>query len=414
MTTHPSIVIVGGGAAGITVAASLEKKVGGGCITLIEPSDAHYYQPAFTLVGAGAYSLNKTRKDEAGLIPNDVTWIQDHVSAFNPDSNTVETAKNGSINYDFLVVATGLQLLWDKVAGLKEAVGQNGVCSNYSPDTVEYTWECVQALAPGQTALFTQPPLPFKCPGAPQKIAYLTADHLRKSGRDGACDLKFLTDAPGMFGVPFFAKELKKVADAYGIETLFQHNLVSLDAAAKTATFEKKAEGQEGQTVTLPFDMLHASPPQGPIDVVAQSALANAGGYVDVNQHSMQSTKYANVFGLGDACSTPNSKTAAAIRKQSPVVVQNIVNLINGKELAEGYDGYGSCPLTTAYGKVMLAEFIYGGKVTPTFNLDPREERASMWWVKKTGLPAMYWDYMLKGREWFFEHNTEFVEPTGA
>ena len=414
MQNSPSIVIVGGGAAGITVAASLEKKLGGGCITLIEPSEVHYYQPAFTLVGAGAYNLANTRRSEASLIPNDVTWIKDHVTGFEPDSNRVETASSGAFTYDYLVVATGLQLLWDKVEGLKEAVGQNGVCSNYAPETVEYTWECVQALQPGQTALFTQPPLPFKCPGAPQKIAYLTADHLRKSGRDGACDLKFLTDAPGMFGVPFFAKELKKVADAYGIDTLFQHNLIAVNAADKTATFEKKAEGEAGQTVTLGFDLLHASPPQGPIKVVAESALANEGGYVDVHQNSMQSTKFSNVFALGDACSTPNSKTAAAVRKQSPVVVQNIINLANGKEVVEGYDGYGSCPLTTAYGKVILAEFIYGGKVTPTFALDPRAERASMWWVKKTGLPLMYWEYMLKGREWFFEHKTDYVEPTAA
>ena len=220
--------------------------------------------------------------------------------------------------------------------------------------------------------------------------------------------MHFLPQGPGMFSVPYFAAELNKVADSYGIHKHFQHNLTKVDAANKRATFAVVGGDNEGQTVEMEFDMLHAVPPQHAPDVVRNSALANDGGWIDVNQHSMQSTKYPNVFGLGDACSTPNSKTAAAVRKQAPVVVKNLNALINSGEVVEGYDGYGSCPLTTAYGKVMMAEFTYGGKVTPTLPLNPSKERRINWWIKKTGLPLFYWKYMLKGHEAFPRHNTNF------
>jgi len=414
-TKHHQIVIVGGGTAGITVAASLRRRGGGRGldIAIVEPSDIHYYQPAFTLVGAGVQSLAQNRRAESGLIPSGVAWIKDAAKSFDPENNKVELASGDTLTYDYLVVCPGLELVWDAIEGAEAALGKNNVCSNYDPRHAEYTWSAIQSLQSGAKALFTQPPLPFKCPGAPQKIAYLTADHLKNRGILGNCDVHFLTHAPGMFGVPFFAKELAKVAARYGINVHFQHNLVSVDGDAKKATFQVVGGDKDGETVTMDFDMLHISPPQRPPEVVRTSPLANEGGYVDVHQNSMQHTKYPNVFGLGDACSTPNSKTAAAIRKQSPVVVSNLLHLLDGGVLDEGYDGYASCPLTTALNKCMIAEFIYAGKVTPTFPLDPRKERWTYWRVKTTGLPIMYWSYMLKGYEWFFAHNTDYVEPEG-
>ncbi|CAH9019821.1 FAD/NAD(P)-binding oxidoreductase [Candidatus Nitrosacidococcus sp. I8] len=409
---HHQIVIVGGGAAGITVAASLRRKKGGKKldIAIIEPSNNHYYQPAFTLVGAGAYSLEKTRRSEKSLIPSNVEWIQDSVTSFSPQNNQVKLASGQLIDYDYLVVCPGLELNWDKVEGLKETLGKNGVCSNYSHDYAPYTWECIQGLNQGAKAIFTQPPLPFKCPGAPQKIAYLAADHLRKN-KITESTLYFCTHAPVMFGVPLFSKELDKVVARYGIHAKFQHNLVAVDGKNKQATFEVIGGGKTGEKITLDFDILHVTPPQSAPEVVKSSPLANEAGYIDVHKHSMQHTQYKNVFSLGDACSAPNSKTAAAVRKQAPVVVKNLLHLIQGGEIEEGYEGYASCPLTTGYGKMILAEFIYGGKVTPTFPLDPRKERLLNWWIKVTGLPILYWDYMLKGYEWFFAYNTNYEEP---
>ena len=412
--TKFNVLIIGGGTAGITVASSLAKRQGSRklSIAVVEPQNDHYYQPALTLVGAGAYSLDKTRRQEGKLVPSGVQWINSKATAFDPDNNDITLDSGETLGYDYLVVCPGLCLDWDKIEGAAQSLGSNGVCSNYDPRYTEYSWQCLQNLEPGSKALFTQAPLPFKCPGAPQKMAYLSADYLRKKGIGAECDLHFLTHAPGMFAVPLFAKELVKVAERHKINVHFQHNLVAIDGENRRATFEVVGGENSGSRLDIEFDMLHVTPPQSPPAEIKNSPLANEAGFVDLDQGTMRHTRYGNVFGLGDAGSTPNSKTAAAIRKQSPVVVKNLLKVMDGRSLEDTYDGYASCPLTTAYGKVLMAEFCYGGKVTPTFPLNPAKERWSYWWIKATGLPVFYWHYMLKGREWFLKHNVNFVDPT--
>ena len=410
---HHQILIIGGGAAGITVAAELRRADHDDRlnIAIVEPSEVHYYQPAFTLVGGGAYDLRKTRRAERNLIPEGVQWIKDSAASFAPESNSVRLASGRVVTYDYLVVAPGLILNWDGIKGLRETIGRNGVCSNYSPDTVEYTWECLKSVKRGAKLLFTQPAMPIKCPGAPQKIAYLAADYLKRGGIRDACEVRFLTQTPAIFGVPFYARELVKIAAGHGIIVQYQHNLVEVDGPGRTATFEIVGGDQQGTRITLPFDMLHVTPPQTTSAEFRSSPLVNAGGMVEVHQNSLQHVKFKNVFGLGDAASTANSKTAAAVRKQAPVVVKNLLQLIAGGAVEDGYDGYASCPLTTAYGKTLMAEFIYGGKPTPTLPLDPAKESRIHWWIKTTGLPILYWDYMLKGYVAFPTHNKNFVDP---
>ena len=412
-TTHHRVLIIGGGTAGITVAASLKRHGSGAIdIAVVEPSETHYYQPAFTLVGAGVYDLARTRRSTDSLVPSGVKRIKAAARTFDPTNNKIKLSTGDSVTYDYLVVCTGVKLDWGKVGGLSDALGRGGVCSNYSPDHVNYTWECLKALKPGSKAVFTQPPLPFKCPGAPQKIVYLTADHLHSRGILRDVEIKYFVHAPVIFGVPFFARDLVKIAERYGVEVNYQHNLVAVDAKAKMAIFEIAGGDKLGERIEVPYDMLHVSPPQSPSDDIKSSPLVNAGGWVEVNQNSMQHVRHANVFAVGDVTSTPNSKTAAAVRKQAPVVVRNILKLMDGQGVDGGYDGYASCPLTTAKGKAIIAEFIYGGKVTPTLPLrDPGKERWLGWWIKVSGLPIMYWNYMLKGYEWFPRHNTEFKEP---
>ncbi|OJY71952.1 MAG: pyridine nucleotide-disulfide oxidoreductase [Rhodospirillales bacterium 70-18] len=390
------IVIVGGGAAGITVAAELKRRDARLDVAIVEPSEAHSYQPGWTLVGAGVFTRRQTEREERSLIPKGVTWIKAAVSAFDPENNVVSLSDGRTLGYDYLVACPGLKIAWDAIQGLRDTLGRNGVCSNYRADTAEYTWRLIQEFQ-GGTALFTQPAMPIKCAGAPQKIMYMMADHLRRRGKLDASKLKFCLAGDALFGVPFFVPPLQKAVDDYGIDTCYRHNLIAINGPAKAALFSVTDKDGVARDVEMRFDMIHVVPPQTGLDVVRDSPLANVAGWIEVDAATLRHVRYPNVFSLGDAASTTNAKTAAAVRLQSPVVVANLLAAIQGKDMAEAYDGYGSCPLTVALGKIVLAEFAYGGKVTPSFPLDPRVPRKSMWYLKTKILPWLYWSHMLRG-----------------
>lgn len=390
-STHHQVVIVGGGAGGLAVASALLKQRPELDIAIIEPSRSHYYQPAWTLVGGGAYDAKATRRAEADCVPRQAHWMKRCAATFEPEQNRVTLDDGSTITYQYLVVAAGIQLDWNKIDGLRDTLGKNGVTSNYSFDFAPYTWECIRNFRGGR-AVFTQPPPPFKCAGAPQKILYLAADHFRRNGI--SADLHFCTAAASMFGVPFYSKALEQVMEDYGATPDYKHNLVAVDGPNKKATFEV---GDEKKLTSLDFEMLHVVPPQSAPDFIKNSPLSNETGWVAVDVSTLRHNTYDNIFGLGDCTSTPNSKTAAAVRIQSSVVVANLLAVMDGNEPPRAYDGYASCPLTTSNGKVMMAEFVYGGTVAPNFPLDPRVPRRSYWWLKTTFLPKMYWD-MVQGR----------------
>ena len=395
-TTHHQVVIVGGGTAGIAVASRLSKDLDD--VAVIEPSDKHYYQPLWTLVGAGCSTIEQSERTEASVMPKGATWIKDAADAFDPENNAVHTAGGRTITYDALVVCPGIQLDWDRIPGVVETLGRNGVSSNYRPDLAPKTWEFIQGLRSG-TAVFTMPSGPIKCAGAPQKIAYLACDYWRDQGVLDQIDVHLVLPTPGIFGVPVFARQLEKVIADYGIETHFEAELESVDAASKKATFTSMNE--EGESFTLAYDLLHMVPHQSAPDWVKRSPLAQdtPAGYVDVDRHTHQHARYPNVFALGDAGSTPNSKTGAAIRKQAPVVVANVKRVLSGGSPDEKYMGYASCPITTSRSKMLLAEFDYTLEPAPSIPLiDTTKPRRDMWFLKKYGLPFLYWNLMLKGR----------------
>ena len=390
---HHQVLIVGGGAAGITAAAQLKRARPQLDVAILEPSADHYYQPGWTLVGAGVFSLDETRRAEGDLIPSGVTWIRDAVASFQPEANQLTTTTGATHSYGALVVATGMKLCWDKIKGLPEALGSGGVCSNYSRDHAAYTWEAIQAFQ-GSNAVFTCAPMPIKCPGAPQKIAYL-ADDVFKRKRLGA-KVIYATATPGIFGVPTYAAPLREVVARKGIDARYNHVLTEVRPDTKEAIF-RVTEGERSREEVIPYGMLHVTPPMAAPDVVAQSSLAAASGFVEVDQYSLQHVRFANVFSLGDVSGMPNSKTAAAVRGQAPVLTANLLAFFDGDPLAAAYDGYSCCPLITGYGKTIMAEFNYKQEPTPSFPLDPTKERWSMWFVKRKVLPNLYWNRMLTG-----------------
>ncbi len=399
MTQHHSILIVGGGTAGLSVAARLcmDNDAAGGTpvdVGIIEPSDKHYYQPIWTLVGGGVFDRSVSERDEADYIPTGATWIRDRVASFDPDNKTVELVGGSKVTYDQLVVCAGIQLDWNAIRGLDGQVGKHGICSNYTFETVASTWKFLQAMQSG-SAIFTFPNTPIKCAGAPQKIMYLADDHLRQRGVRQDCKVIYAAASPGIFGVPYYAEPLSKVIQRKGIETHFKRNLIEVRPDAKEAVF---ADIDGGAELVLSYEMLHVVPPQSSPDFIKQSPLADASGWVEVDDHNLQHKRFPDVFSLGDCSSLPASRTGAAIRKQAPVLVANLLAYRAGRELRASYDGYASCPLVTGYGKLILAEFGYGGKIMETFPFDQRRERYSMYALKAYGLPELYWNGMLRGR----------------
>ncbi len=393
---HYRVVIVGGGAGGISSAASL-LAAGIKDIAIIEPSETHYYQPYWTFVGGGVVSKEQSTRPMAAVIPKGAHWIKARVERFEPENQTVTTQDGQVIGYDYLVVAPGLKIDWDKIAGLPEALGKNGVCSNYRYDTAPITWENIQAFK-GGNAVFTFPPPPIKCAGAPQKIMYLAEDYFRKQGIRDQSRVLYYCATPTIFGVAKYASALTEQAvKPRGIETFFRHNLVEIRADAKEAVFKNL---ETGENVVQPYDLLHAVPPMSAPDFIKLSPLANEAGWVEVHKETLQHVRYPNIFSIGDASSLPTSKTAAAIRAEMPVLTANLLSVMNGGEPLARYDGYSSCPLITGYGKLILAEFDYDLNPKETFPFDQGRERYSMYLLKRYIIPVIYWDGLLKGKRW--------------
>ncbi|MCU0542613.1 MAG: NAD(P)/FAD-dependent oxidoreductase [Oscillatoriaceae cyanobacterium Prado104] len=400
-TLHHQIVFIGGGSAGLTTASILLKKNKSLDIAIIEPSHKQHYQPGWTMTGGGVFKIEDTVKDKKDFIPRQTTWIAEQAVKLDPENNTVLTRSGILVKYDYLIVCPGIQLDWHLIKGLKEALGKDGVTSNYAFNYAPYTWELIKNF-PGGNALFTFPNTPVKCGGAPQKVMYMADDTFRKLGVRQRTNVMFLTPLTQLFTVAEYSALLDNVVRERQIDVKFQHNLKEIKSANKTAVFDIFDDrGAVVGEVTHKYEMIHVTPPQSAPDFIKQSPLAVPGsacGWVDVDKYTLQHDRYPNVFSLGDASALPTSKTAAAVRKQAPIVAENLLAFIDSRPLLHQYDGYTCCPLITGYGKTIMAEFDgYSGKVLSSFPLNPVKERWLMWQMKTTVLPWIYWHRMLKG-----------------
>ncbi|MEQ9344957.1 MAG: TIGR01244 family sulfur transferase [Thalassospira sp.] len=396
------IVIIGGGAAGISVASSLLARRSGLEIAVIDPADIHYYQPGWTMVGGGVFDASSTAQTMGSLIPKGVHWIKAAVAAFEPMDDAVILDGCRVVKYGRLIVCPGLKLDWNRIDGLVETLGRNGVTSNYRYDLAPYTWDLVSSMREGK-AIFTQPPMPIKCAGAPQKAMYLSGDHWSRNGVIDKIDIDFCNAGGVLFGVKDYVPALERYVKKYDAKLNFFHNLVAIDGAAKKAWFEVTKPDEKVERIEKSFDMIHVCPPQLAPDFIRVSPLADAAGWVDVDQATLRHKSFTNVWSLGDVMNAPNAKTAAAARKQAPVVAENVVADIDGKSPVAQYDGYGSCPLTVERGRIVLAEFGYGGTLQPSFPkwlIDGTQPSRLAWLLKEKVLPPVYWKAMLRGKEW--------------
>ena len=351
-------------------------------------------------MGGGAFDVTKTVQPMSQVMPRGAQWIQAAAAGLDPESNRVRLADGKSISYTQLIVCPGLRLAWEQIEGMEETLGKNGVTSNYHFDLASYTWSLVRNLKGGK-AIFTQPPMPIKCAGAPQKAMYLSCDHWLRNKSLANIDVEFNSAAAVLFGVAAFVPPLMEYVKRYKTNLVFNSTLVKVDGERRIAYFDTKDSEGNVERVEKGFDILHVAPPQVAPDFLRHSPLADGAGWCEVNQKTLQHTRYPNIFSLGDACSSPNAKTAAAVRKQIVVVAENLLAAKEGRALVTQYDGYGSCPLTVEKGKVILAEFGFGGKLLPTFHLAPTIPSFLAWLLKARFLPWFYWHGFLKGREWF-------------
>lgn len=416
MKTNYEYIIIGGGTGGIMTAAQLLKKNITKDVAVIEPSETHYYQPAWTLVGAGAFNYEQTKKPMKDLIPSGADWIKDFVDKVEPAENTIVLRSGERLTYGVLIASPGIVYDYGQVPGLKEALEDpsSGVSSIYVDP--KKTWSDLQQFK-GGVALFTQPNTPIKCGGAPQKIMYLADSAFRKQGVRAASDVVFATPGGVIFGVKPIKETLMKVVNRKDINLRFGHQFVAIDAAKKVAWYKlgdnKGKHGtaavktiEEDGKIGIPYTILHTAPPSKAPAFLAESGLCNDSGWMNVDQYTLQHKEYPNIFGIGDAAALPTAKTGAAIRKQVPIVIKNIQAYKKGLiELPEKYNGYSSCPLITDYGKMVLAEFDYDSNFTPDpklkwlFVFDSSKESWILWLLKKFGLPYLYWKKMMKGEE---------------
>ncbi|KAK8845314.1 hypothetical protein IAR55_006027 [Kwoniella newhampshirensis] len=405
------VVVIGGGAGGLAAANQIYnafkaqgKTLADGDVAIVDANQNHDYQPGWTIVGSGLAAKESYRRPLASLISPNFAHIPQNASGFEPGANKVLLADGSKLGYDYLVVAAGIQINFDKVKGLSGALAdpsKSKVSSIYTYETADKTWDLIHNFKGEGEAIFTQPFGVVKCAGAPQKIAYMS-DSYWKSANVPAHST-FVTGMPTMFAVPHYSKALDAIRQKKGIDGEFNTNLVEIRPDEKVAVFEVLAGENKGKKIEKEYGVLHAVPPMGPLDWIKQSPLADSVGWVDVDQGTLQHKKYENVFSLGDSSSLPTSKTAAAITGQTPVLTHNLVTLMETGKVGNAiYDGYTSCPLFTGRGELLLAEFKYGAQRKETFGrfIDQSVPNRLFYHLTKDVMPRAYFSRMLKGN-WY-------------
>jgi sulfide:quinone oxidoreductase len=396
--THHRIVVIGGGNAGLSTAGRLHRH-GVDDVVVVEPREHHRFQPLFSHVAGGVARASMAVRPQASVLPDGVGWIQDAVVNLEPESSTVVLASGGRVTYDHVIVCPGMQLDWDRVPGLTAALSTPSVASHYEFELVPKASRLLRGLRRG-TAVFTQPPGPAKCAGASQKPMYLACDYWRATGVLSDIRVVMIVPDPTVFGIPEIDRELERKVAEYGIELRTGSELRSVDGENRTAEIGPVGGGPSER---LHYDVLNAVPPQSAPDWLKSTSLPVAddpGGFVEIDPETLRHVRYDNVWAVGDAAATRNSKSGGALRKQTKVLAENLIAVLDGKQPAARYDGYTVCPFTVSRSTVVFAEFDDQYRLKPTvpFWKSLSRERRLSWIFDRHILPWVYWHMILKGR----------------
>uniref|UniRef100_A0A452G5A1 FAD/NAD(P)-binding domain-containing protein n=1 Tax=Capra hircus TaxID=9925 RepID=A0A452G5A1_CAPHI len=331
--SHYEVLVLGGGSGGISMATRMKRKVGAENVAIVEPSETHFYQPIWTLVGAGAKPLSSSGRPTAKVIPSGVEWIKAGAVDLNPEKNCIHTDDDKKISYKYLIIALGIQLEYEKIKGLPEGFAHPKIGSNYSVTMVEKTWKALQDFKEGN-AIFTFPNTPVKCAGALQKIMYFSEAHFRKTGKRPKTNIIFNTSLGAIFGVKKYAGALQKIIQERALTVNYKHS------AAQTVP---KCVWDRG--LYQPAD-------------------------------------------IKDRCHRSC---------QSGILDRTISLIMKNQRPVKKYDDYTSCPLVTGYNRVILTELNYNTEPLETFPFDQSKERLSMYLMKADMMPFLYWNWMLRG-----------------
>lgn len=398
------IVIAGAGAAGLAAAARLAARLDGAKITLIDARKEHLYQPGYTLVAAGIKPQDYVVVGRtADFVPRGVELLEESVAEFDPEGNRVVTSSGKTINYDYLIVTTGLKLDYDALEGMDVSrIGKDGLGSVYhSPAAAAATWALVDDFTHrGGVGVFCRPATEMKCAGAPLKHTFITEDYFRRRGTRGKAELIYHAHNKALFSVPIVSEKVRMLFRERGIKTRYDHVLTGIDIGRRIAVFTTP----QGK-VEQPYDFINVIPPMRAPDPVRFSPLAwqtgdfAADGWMEVDRATLRHKRFPNVFGVGDVAGVPKGKTAASVKWQVPVAVDHLLADLAGGKSEQRYEGYTSCPLITRLGRAMLVEFDYENNLVPSFPgvVAPLEELWVTWVMKTMALKPTY-VAMLRGR----------------
>ncbi|MCR2764400.1 NAD(P)/FAD-dependent oxidoreductase [Microbacterium sp. zg.B48] len=395
---HHQVVVIGGGNAGLSVAGRL-RRMGVDDVVVVEPRAHHRYQPLFSHIAGGTAPAAMALRDQADVMPKGVGWIRDAVTAVDAESSSLLLASGTRLGYDHVIVCPGIQRDWDAIPGLAAAMASRSGASNYEFELAAKASPLLRDLRRG-TVVFSQPPGPASCAGAAQKPMYLACDYWRRTGVLGNIRVILLVPDESVFGIPEIDAELDRKITEYGIELRTRTQLLDVDAEERTALVGRPdGTGRE----KLSYDVLMVEPPQSAPDWLKRSTLPSADetrGFVEVDPRTLRHKRYENVWSLGDAAATTNSKSGGALRKQTLTLAKNLAAALKGKPAVAAYEGYSVCPFTVSRSTVVFAEFDDRGELKPTipFWKGLARERRLTWVLDRHILPWVYWHMILKGR----------------
>ena len=391
---HHEVLVVGGGNAGISLAARLLRD-GASDVAIVEPQDVHRYRPLLNYVGAGEASMSSLEKPMADVMPDGCTWIRDSVVSVDPQAATVRIRDGRTLRWSTLVLGPGMVEDWDATPGLREAYDDGWAGSTFLPDSAPQVWSSLSRIRTG-SVVFTVPPEPSPCGATALKPLLMACDHWRREEVLSDLTVRLVTPFDGVLGMPSADETLTSVLESYGVEVLSSARVAELDGSDRSVTVDSPS----GLRTFSGLAYAHVVPHYRAPAWVAESGLATSepSGLVDIDPETLRHRRHGSIWGLGDGAAIATRSSGGALRKQVDILARNLSAAADGGEL-QRYDGYTVMPITTSRRRLMLLEVDRDGRPKPSAPLvDLTKPRRSTWQFDRYALPVIYYRRLLRGK----------------